>query len=201
MALVDFTTKPQPLNRLPIGLLDLFGIKSMGRYPQLLNTDVQPTLDLLRWYTESQALHFSLVGTSWTVGTVPLPTTTARLIWPGVTAPDSQGALPVSGGRVTVPNSEIWLVSQYSAAWEFDTAGQVAELGLGYLMEGSLAITHLPTKLAGATVGARGAGSVTVDAPFYLQPGCSLCASVLQATCPAGSIVIVGRTRLMRFLI
>lgn len=46
---------PPPLTTRPDGLLSLLGIQNNGRYPQHLAVDnLLPTLDLTRWYLESE---------------------------------------------------------------------------------------------------------------------------------------------------
>lgn len=50
-----FPAYPPPLTTRPDGLLSLLGIQNNGRYPQHLAVEaLLPTLDLTRWYLESE---------------------------------------------------------------------------------------------------------------------------------------------------
>lgn len=52
---------PRPVNRIPHGYLDFFGLKSLGKNPNVLLDDVRPTVDLREWYlrTNAQAVRFN----------------------------------------------------------------------------------------------------------------------------------------------
>lgn len=190
---------PQPLNRIPVGLLDLFGIKSMGQYPQSLLNQLQPVIDLLPWYTQAQATNVQLsraplVGNAISGG---------RYTWTASTI----AVLPATTGEIRVPDNEIWYVSQYSVQWSFDTAGQVASLRPGYYFTGLgyTTVWQLPSTdnalIAFTGVGTGGTGMSATTIPFFLPPGSSPALAVGVQQLPGGQVDVSGSMRLMRFLI
>ena len=58
---------PPVINRQPVGLLDFFGLKNGGQYPQQLATTLAPTIDLLRLY-EADVEEFISDGVSVAAG-------------------------------------------------------------------------------------------------------------------------------------
>jgi hypothetical protein len=78
------------LQLLPSGLLGFFQLKNGGQYPQSLNPQLQPTLELLDWYTEIGTL-----GTSEVVG-------------------DTIAAVAVGANNsaLVVPNLQAWFVHE-----------------------------------------------------------------------------------------
>lgn len=99
-----------PLNIHPQGLLDFFGVKTGGRYPQRLADTLQPTIDLRDWYLESNALEYALIGPTWTT-----PQSGPVLVGWSSTSPVGQ--------LTVVPNGEWWYVMQYSIQYQFDLLG------------------------------------------------------------------------------
>lgn len=101
---------PPPINRLPLGLLSLLGIKNGGRYPQSLGQQLAPCFELLGWYLQSNSQSLSLNGNVTAVGfnanwwTVPVGQTWAVLS----TVVNSAAAL---GAGVTVGFTGAWIRS------------------------------------------------------------------------------------------
>lgn len=81
-----------PLTIRPVGLLDFLSIQAGGRYPQHLLEDLQPTMDLMRWFHDAQA---EVVNNN-----------TAGLL----SGPGSAGV------GFTVPAGEAWLVSNFNVS-------------------------------------------------------------------------------------
>lgn len=52
---------PAPINRIPVGLLDFLGLKSMGELPRYMVSALQPTIDLFRFYADANATELALV--------------------------------------------------------------------------------------------------------------------------------------------
>lgn len=90
---------PPPLTTRPEGLLSLLGIQNNGRYPESLATaQLQPNIDLLRWYLETVA--------TFKTGTLALA---------------GAGTFTTSA-NLTVPAGEHWIVLQFNVV----SAGLVA---------------------------------------------------------------------------
>lgn len=84
---------PSLINRIPVGLLSLLGIKSVGQNPVMMPDSVQPVLDLTRFYTIQISEY--IAGTSGTANTV--------------------GAWPLSNWQNTT-QTELWIV-QTASIW------------------------------------------------------------------------------------
>lgn len=79
-----------PLNRLPLGLLSLFDIKSGGRYPQHLGEVINPTMEMMTFIAASGC---------------------NEMFRTGVTNVVSVGIINMG---VTVPADELWLVEYFT---------------------------------------------------------------------------------------
>jgi len=107
---------PPPINRLPQGLLDFLGIRAGGRNPQTLTEQLLPTLDLLRWYKDSQQFlsHLSLSA---------------------LVANQNAGILPLTNlpglNSGLVPQNEAWiLLPGTSVSWTFDVVAGLRARGV-----------------------------------------------------------------------
>lgn len=96
---------PPPLTARPEGLLDSLGIQSGGRYPQHLNSDLQPTYELGAWYREYNQ---TFQTASATVGT-----------W-------NSGGLIDTG--LQVPEGQIWIVNRIGCFIELNALAAGAQL-------------------------------------------------------------------------
>lgn len=85
------------INRQPVGLLDFFGLKNGGQYPQSLGTTLAPTIDLLRLY-EADTEEFISDGVSVAAG--------------GALGDFDFGAVAARPG--IVPQNELWHVLDYA---------------------------------------------------------------------------------------
>lgn len=100
-----------PLNKVPPGLLDFFGIKSGEWGPRELGQQLSPTMDLSRWYLDNYALQVACV-----VPTSPLVAATNG------TAMGISSTTPVdliSAGGFSVPQTEVWLMLEMMVWWNF----------------------------------------------------------------------------------
>lgn len=156
-----------PLNLLPSGLLDFFGIKSMGRYPQYLDPDVKPTFELSEWYGEFAVNTYNLTAAASPIGTQAGGTNAG---W-SLSAPV---ALPTSGGQIVVPDGELWLVRRYTVFWIIAAGVDQVEL-IPHLQRPQIGSVWLPgVNTRGPLVGNAGAtvGNIsTVEEPFFLRSG------------------------------
>lgn len=152
-----------PLNKLPQGLLDFFGIKSFGRYPQFLTDRVQPIIELWEMYSQTNSTVITASG-EFTADD-------------GAKAVEITSTSPVqlsNGLEVRVPNDEVWYISRASVVWTFDAlAGQYAAFGLRFTNED---IVLLPPLLNGVGFNTSDAGigrgnSASMESPIFLRPG------------------------------
>lgn len=80
----------RPINRIPQGFLDFFGLKSLGRNPEVLLDEVRPSLDMTEWYLRTNAEQMRGFTTH--------------------TAPFIAFGDPFDGPIFTVPPGEWWFV-------------------------------------------------------------------------------------------
>lgn len=99
-----------PLNRIPRGLLDFFGIKSGGRNPQVLTEQLLPTYELNDWYNEAAATEFQ--------ASLPL-----------IVANTNSGFSTFTG--LDVPPDQVWIVRAGSrVTWDFGVAAGMSIDGI-----------------------------------------------------------------------
>lgn len=82
------------INQLPLGLLSYFGIKTGGRYPGTLGSELAPTLELFHLYSAQKKLY--LVG--------------------GLAGVATTGFFTPSPVTFVVPNSALWIISGLRAS-------------------------------------------------------------------------------------
>jgi hypothetical protein len=109
-----------PISRYPKGLLDFFGLKSMGQYPATVGDGISLSFDL------SALLRWSDLETLFTIETVT----------------NAGGAIVRSQGNIilwTVPQNELWVVNAWTQSLEA-TAGagvQINSTWLQYRINGN----------------------------------------------------------------
>lgn len=179
-----------PLNRIPWGLLDLFGIKSMGRNFQHLSEDLSGTIDLLEWFTETVTIDYALSRNNFTA-------LTSEGFFPWASA---DPALPLVSGAVTTPADEYWLVRRYNVQWRFingTAAFKSCHLAPGGTAQNnSNRIYTAPFTVAGLTdssVIIDGSGGVAAWEGFWLmKPGMVPGMFAHSLILPAGEEVVVN---------
>jgi len=155
------------MQRIPRGLLAFLDVKTGGTYPTALGGMLQPVLDLQAWYA-SEATHYlgTNAGQGTTAGnaTFPIVLTTPTNI--------------VVGGKLQVPQTETWLVTNWSVFNE--SAGVVATDYIDVVpVLRDPAITYNvcpPTTLDGAIAFGQTAWSMrrSIRAPILVPPGWDL---------------------------
>lgn len=187
----------RPLNTLPGGLLDLLGIKNGGRYPEYLQTELQPTLDLFDQYVAWIAHEFNL-ATAGTTGAV----NSGFVNISGVTGTQDISSL-LSGGVITIPQNEVWYLqegSTYTTLPAEATAFGRTMLSttiLGQASEG------LPSFFQGYDTGvASGTRSnvCSVARSIWLRPGRQLFIQHFGMN-STGNIAVSARVRLVRMIV
>lgn len=187
---------PVPLNRQPIGLLDFFGIKNGGRYPVELIDRLQPSIDLLRHYTETAAQIFTWSGTlavNQSASSTPITATNPTDL--------------ASGGNVDVPPNELWYIAAAHIQWTMTDVGGRAEFNIadtdavgavpGYSR-------YWPARLQGATAGAAGIttrGIKVIAEPVYVLPGRRLVVPHNGVLVGAGQVDWFGSISIVRMKI
>jgi len=193
---------PPPLNVQPLGLLDAFSIKNGGEYPQHLSAQLQPVLDLVKWYDETNGVDYMMTsdGVFATQGN-------ATIGFNSSTPAD----LPLVGGLVTVPNNEIWKLCDFSITY-------LIGAGAGSSMDAMPSLRIRQTQGSGftfrvcpqtafgalASVAARIlGGSVAMIGSTFLKPGDQPQYCVPGFTFGGGgaSVTVLGQMRIRRFRI
>lgn len=112
---------PPPINRLPVGLLSMLDIKSMGKNPNALSDVVQANVELNEFYINSASF---ISAYSDNPPLVPIPggggATGTLLRLDTVQAANPLPADP--SGQIEVPDGEIWLVTEWCVSWSMTTA-------------------------------------------------------------------------------
>jgi hypothetical protein len=180
-----------PLNRIPRGLLEYFGIKSGEWGPRELGQVLQPVLELRDWYTNAEALE--VVATQPAGGVIGADTSANTVALTNTTPVDL-----VVAGNVVVPQDETWLILEAQCSWQFTAvAGQSAEYwwqfrGIGF-----------PSALIGnvvstATIVRTGARSLL--RPFWSRPGDTIALAHGGIVVAGGTVTGFGaRLRVVRF--
>lgn len=99
------------INRLPTGMLDFYGLKNGGSYPQRVSPNVSPVIEYTLPYAYAKATALF----------------TSSQIAPGVgsttIAITATGPVDLTtGGQLLVPNDETWLLLEASVRWAFSAA-------------------------------------------------------------------------------
>lgn len=191
---------PSPLNRIPQGLLEFFGIKSGEWGPRELGQVLAPTIDLSHWYFEPTALNLrcTISGNPWAADQ------SNQLLNVLSTAPTDL----VVAGELRVPAGEVWLVLQSSIGWipsAIDNEGQFywtsghstsgfqiwpqRNLGYGQVAPPASAVARMQS-----VVGTR---------PFWVPPSHVIAMQLAAVSIGAGGTVSISEAtlRLQRFRI
>jgi hypothetical protein len=188
-----------PLNKVPPGLLDFFGIKSGEWGPRELGQQLQPTIDLARWYLDQYAIN--VVAT--VVGS-PFGNLAPTNVELSPTTPTDISGLVVAGS-LRVPQTELWLILQADVSWTL--AAQAGGRASAILASGTTLATTpsftWPMTTSGhvtsdAAIAMR--GHSTLRDPFWIQGGDRISCGVQGIVSAAGGCALDARLRLMRFL-
>lgn len=177
------------LNTLPEGLLDLLGIKSFGAYPNLLDTKVQPTIELLNSYLAANSLEASInlinVGSGG-----PGPVNVAA------TNPVDLG----NGTSVTVPTGEVWWIQHFGVRWNIPADANNYACFTPALSIGGTAISLTSSSTGfttGSAVAVRG-GMSCIEEPVIARPGTLFQIYSAGSNVVAGNITVTGALRVAR---
>lgn len=183
-----------PINRIPLGLLDFFGIKSMGENPQVLVPTLQPTLDMFRWFGDLQAIDVFFA-----------PPNIVANANPQSLAITNTGPVDLTdGANLSVPQNEVWFLLEGWIGWSFVGVGAAGcNADFGFTFTGISAVSWAPPmELAGFTTSSatiNRSGRRSMVNPFVLPPGYTILYSHFGIDgLAAGSISPALRLRLAR---
>lgn len=180
-----------PINRVPLGFLDLLGLKNGGRNPASVVPGLQTNLDLTDFYLSAAAERFALQRATDLVNG-----DSGGLNWSSTTPIDL-----VVGGALTVPNNEVWLLLEYETAWTFPAAAGESGSVAPAVSSSAIGAAYVPPcALIGHTVSVAASvklGRYCASRPCVAEPGSTL---ILFATgmVTATAIPVSGRLRMVR---
>lgn len=193
---------PTPVNRIPPGLLEYFGVKSGEWGPRELGQQLTPTLDLGRWYMDASALQLqcTVTGSPWAADA-------------NATLAPITGTGPVdltNGTQLIVPPGEAWLVLEAGITWQATASDNEAQFwwasgttasGFQSWPQRPLGYAQHPAP-ASFAAGFRQSG-VVLTQPFWIPPGMTLAVQVGLVAIGAGGSVSISSAwlRLQRFRI
>lgn len=179
-----------PLNRIPNGLLNYFGVPSGTVGPRELGELLSPVLELRDWYMNFSAIEVSLASAA-----VVVNTAAATLPLTSSTHPEL-----ITGGNLVVPNGEYWLIHESNFGWSFQAAaGQAARLWFSF-NQFSPPQPVVGEVVSNATVAAT--GNAGLERPIWMRPGQTISLSHSGILVAAGAVTpFGGRMRLSRFLV
>lgn len=153
-----------PLNAIPQGLLDFFGIKSMGQNPIDLQQQIIPTLEMIDWYANFKDEY----AVSATPANIVLPNSSGFF---GITS-WAPGTIPSP-----VPGGELWFVREFVvAATAMAAAVTNLEIAPAYQVGAFNGVHVLPFSRGGPTAGnavLKGQRAACLQ-PFWLPTGATL---------------------------
>lgn len=171
-----------PIQTIPKGLLGLLQLKSRGQMPDVLNGNVQPSVDMLHmWLQASAEVPLGVFAVALAAGTV--------------------GQQVFSPTPLLIPENEIWYVHHYTvvalcpastdAAYNFQPMIRYTRLGT-ILWVG---LTEFGSTVQGAAAGARRAAITARD--FWAPPGSEL-GFFSGGIDTAGSLTFTATARITR---
>lgn len=190
------TISSAPLNRIPGGVLDFFGIKSFGQNPQNLEAKVQPTLDMLLWYAQTNAFYME-------VPTITLATTLG-VAGGTVEFPATSPTNLANGTQLVVPSNEVWFIHEFVTKAIYNNGGDLGEFWP--------AIHEYPTGITRpqpCTTSQFHVGTATyvrtawasMERPIFVAPGSFICAYHGGYVSVANSLQIQAIIKMNRMLI
>lgn len=191
---------PPPINSPLRGFLDLFGIKNGGVNPGTVSPDVACTIELQRWYMESQSELF----------TFSRPAVIAATAGPNVVAITATTPTDITtGGQLVVPETETWVLMPGSRFYAGMSAHAGTQIRIGAVAKAGATDLFEWIPFSGSEVEGFVTSSAAliqsqariVSEPFFLRPGATLSVWHYGATVGAGgSIDIAGTLKLVRLL-
>lgn len=190
-----------PLNIQPSGLLDFFGIKNGGQYPQRLAVDLQPVLELLRWYIAANSLEVGSVSPAFQL-LAPEGTNTHHI---AATQPFNLSGL-VTPGQLVVPQNEFWWIDRWSVNWSINASATPQSIRVTPVTTpaGGAPSIRVPCTFGGYTEGdvngnEHYSGHASMIEPIILRPGTTLALLNEGAFATPDGINVNTQLRVARF--
>lgn len=192
-----------PLQLIPRGLLDFFGIKNAGQYPQQLTSQLLSTFDLSDFYNHAKEELYGLQG-----ATISIPEPAG--LFHSWTASLSVPAFPYSALTTSIvcPQDETWLLLEYEAMFSMGGINHRGRIAPAYQISlGGANREFVPacatlgqTSQAGVSSPSQAPRSATLQ-PLWVPPGAILGYVWAEAfdNSPGGTITPTGRMRFVRF--
>lgn len=180
-----------PINRLPPGLLDLLGIRSGGRNPQVLLEQLQPHFDLTSWYLEASTIR--------TIATTTIGAGSAGVI-------SFATSSPVNIPNLECPANEIWMAQPgCNIQWSFPvSAGHETRVVLMSRNIVSGVQMRWPMTLAGWDTSDAAfirEGEAVLQSQMWIPPGHRIQGVQFGTRAPAAVISITANLSLVRMRI
>lgn len=182
------------IQRIPRGLLAFLDVKAGGEYPVQLITQLQPTIDLTKWYAAE--------AESFTASAVQIGTTTEGTF---INFTVTSVTDITDGVSLTVPQTQVWVL-QAATVEMLRVGGAVgdifdAALCFAPLTSGTRSIHPAQTLMGNPYLGQRTFAMRSLDNPPWILPsGTTIGLRIIYAQAAAGTpFSPVARLRLLRF--
>jgi hypothetical protein len=187
---------PAPINVELRGYLDFFRLKNGGRNPQITGEVLQPTMDMQRWYLESQANDYNI-----TFANITGANDDADFIPITATSPTNLA----NGSQLQVPQTEIWIVMPGSSVTATGNSVANQRVKLGLVSIARIAPPNQPLNLPMVEQGWSTfdatilfTASWILEEPIWLRSGSFLLVRNYGATVGGSTIFSSGVLRLVR---
>lgn len=181
---------PPPLNLIPWGLLDFFGIKNGGRFPQQLPDQLLPVLEMFEWYLQTKAQTYSGTGTAVAASAGASTKNDVTVV---------SGGLTIVNGQISVPDNEWWVLTRGNiAATLSNTFAGTYVTGMDFIAITREQVTQGARITAAATANSR-QNVHTFRGPIWISPGTQINFNY-DAEMTAGSFTLTFDLVLARML-
>ena len=156
---------PPPLNLVPWGLLDFFGIKNGGRFPQTLPESLAPTMELFDWYLQTKAQLYATVGTAVAASAGASTKNDVTTV---------TGGLTISNGQIVVPDNEWWVLARGNiAATPSATFVGSFVIGMDFIQIQREQVVQSTRATFAAAANTR-QNVTTFKGPYFIAPGTAI---------------------------
>lgn len=185
---------PSPLNRVPAGLLEFFGIKSGEWGPRELGQTLVPVMDLSRWYLDAASLEVSISFAAGGIFAADVPVGNIAMTGSAPAVPDL-----IAAGVITVPQTETWLILECAATLDFTAvAGQYGD-AQWYSRGIPMPMRQAGFQTSDAALARR--FTATLERPFWSRPGDLIAIASNGIEVGANTVALQARLRVVRFRI
>jgi hypothetical protein len=180
-----------PLNQIPWGLLDFFGIKNGGRFPQHLSDVLVPTFEMLDWYTSTKGQTVALTGTV-------IAASAGASTKNDITVASSGFQTLIVNGQIAVPDNEWWIIRRGDIALTL-TNTFVGTIGVGMDFIGLQREQYVQGVIVGVATANSKQRIVAIPGPVFVAPGTQINFSY-DAEMSAGTATLTADLHITRML-